>query len=87
MTHKYKKLVLIKKKLLKISRELITHLKSKNIKVYLITGGFSCLIEPVAKAVGIPMENVFANKLLFFYNGDYAGKIFFIIWFKTFINK
>lgn len=57
-------------------RELITHLKSRNIQVYLITGGFSCLIEPVAKAVGIPMENVFANKLLFFYNGEYAGKIY-----------
>lgn len=49
------------------------HLKSQNTKVFLVTGGFDCLIEPIAKEIGIPMENVFANKLMFFFNGDYAG--------------
>lgn len=31
------------------------------------------MIEPVATELGIPVENMFANKLLFHFNGDYAG--------------
>lgn len=54
-------------------KDLMETLRSRDISVYLITGGFDCLIEPVAKEVGIPMENVFANKLLFHFNGEYAG--------------
>lgn len=54
-------------------KNLINKLKSENKEVYLITGGFDCLINPVAEQVGIPLENVFANKLFFTYNGEYAG--------------
>ena len=39
----------------------------------MISGGFDCLIEPVAIQLGIPISNVFANKLLFEFNGNYAG--------------
>ncbi len=41
--------------------------------MYLISGGFDCLIEPVATELGIPIENMFANKLQFYFNGEYAG--------------
>lgn len=41
--------------------------------MYLISGGFDCLIEPVAIELGIPLQNMFANKLHFTFNGDYAG--------------
>jgi phosphoserine phosphatase len=54
-------------------KEVINHLKSKHIPIYLVTGGFDCLIEPIAKDVGIPMDHVFANKLMFYFNGAYAG--------------
>lgn len=39
--------------------------------MYLITGGFDCLIEPVAQELGIPLDHMFANKLYFQYNGEY----------------
>lgn len=51
----------------------MNRLKAKQIKVYLISGGFDCLIEPVAVELGIPAENMFANKLQFYFNGEYAG--------------
>lgn len=54
-------------------RDFILRLRENNIKVYLITGGFDCLIEPVATELGIPLQNMYANKLLFTYNGEYAG--------------
>ncbi|KAJ6646555.1 Phosphoserine phosphatase, partial [Pseudolycoriella hygida] len=54
-------------------KELVDRLKVKQIKVYLISGGFDCLIEPVATELGIPTENMFANKLQFYFNGEYAG--------------
>lgn len=53
-------------------KDLITQLKLRDIEVYLITGGFDFFIEPIAEEIGIPLENIFANKLLFHYNGDYA---------------
>lgn len=53
-------------------KDLITKLKLRNIEVYLITGGFDFFIEPIAQEVGIPLENIFANKLFFHFNGDYA---------------
>jgi phosphoserine phosphatase len=38
-----------------------------------VSGGFDCLIHPVADKLGIPLENVFANKLKFYYDGSFAG--------------
>ena len=33
--------------------------------MYLVSGGFRRLIEPVAEFLNIPRENVFANRILF----------------------
>jgi phosphoserine phosphatase len=47
-------------------REVISSLASKGTTVYLVSGGFREMIEPlVADVLSIPRENVFANKLLF----------------------
>ncbi|XP_055600940.1 phosphoserine phosphatase isoform X2 [Uranotaenia lowii] len=54
-------------------RELIDQLRRNSAEVYLISGGFDCLIEPVADALEIPLCNLFANKLFFHFNGSYAG--------------
>jgi len=40
-------------------------LQEKRVPVYLISGGFQCIIEPIAAHLQIPMTNVFANRLLF----------------------
>lgn len=54
-------------------KDFIEHLRSINKKIYLISGGFHSLIDPVCQELGIPLTNLFANKLLFDYNGNYAG--------------
>ncbi|CAF2029468.1 unnamed protein product [Rotaria magnacalcarata] len=53
--------------------ELIDLLHERNIPVYLITGGFHYIVDPVAKQLNIPLKNVFANRLLFNDDGTYAG--------------
>lgn len=53
-------------------KQFIGYLKAEGKQVYLISGGFDSLIEPVATELNIPMSNVYANKLLFSENGDYA---------------
>lgn len=54
-------------------RELIDQLRRNSAEIYLVSGGFDCLIEPVADALEIPLCNLFANKLFFHFNGSYAG--------------
>ncbi|XP_033098667.1 phosphoserine phosphatase-like [Anneissia japonica] len=54
-------------------RELVKTLQSRGTKVYLVTGGFLSIVSEVAKELGIPTENIFANKLKFYFNGDFAG--------------
>lgn len=49
----------------------IEYLRTKGIEIYLVSGGFDCLIEPVATELGIPLRNVFANKLLFSFQGGW----------------
>lgn len=39
----------------------------------MISGGFESLIHPVADYLGIPKENIYANKLKFYHDGRYAG--------------
>ncbi|XP_055317213.1 phosphoserine phosphatase isoform X2 [Sitodiplosis mosellana] len=53
--------------------EFVSRLRDANKTVYLITGGFDCLIEPVADELGIPLDHMFANRLFFNFNGKYAG--------------
>lgn len=54
-------------------KEFVSRLRKANKTVYLITGGFDCIIEPVAEELGIPLDHMFANKLFFHFNGKYAG--------------
>ncbi|XP_022769238.1 phosphoserine phosphatase, chloroplastic-like isoform X2 [Durio zibethinus] len=53
--------------------ELVKKLKARNINVYLISGGFRQMINPVASILGIPQENIFANQLLFGSSGEFLG--------------
>ncbi|KAJ1696762.1 hypothetical protein LUZ63_005274 [Rhynchospora breviuscula] len=53
--------------------ELITKLKENGTNVYLVSGGFRQMIEPVASTLGIPYENIFANNLLFGDSGEFLG--------------
>jgi len=53
--------------------ELINLLHERKVPVYLITGGFHSIVDPVAKKLNIPLKNVFANQLLFNDDGTYAG--------------
>ncbi|KAM7509524.1 hypothetical protein LguiA_019977 [Lonicera macranthoides] len=53
--------------------ELVKKLKDNNTDVYLISGGFRQMINPVASILGIPVENIFANQLLFGSSGEFLG--------------
>ena len=53
--------------------QLIDLLHQRQIPVYLITGGFHAIVDPVAQQLHIPLSNVFANQLLFHSDGSYAG--------------
>ncbi|KAG9138058.1 hypothetical protein Leryth_001319 [Lithospermum erythrorhizon] len=53
--------------------QLVNNLKLNNKDVYLISGGFRQMINPVASILGIPLENIFANQLLFGDSGEFLG--------------
>ncbi|KAI7746182.1 hypothetical protein M8C21_016260 [Ambrosia artemisiifolia] len=53
--------------------ELVQKLKESGKAVYLISGGFRQMINPVASILGVPIENIFANQLLFDNSGEFAG--------------
>lgn len=52
---------------------LVKKLKARNTNVYLISGGFRQMINPVASILEIPPENIFANQLLFGSSGEFLG--------------
>lgn len=53
--------------------ELIARLHQLGRDVYLISGGFDVIIQPAAEILNIPLENIFANSIKFYYDGSYAG--------------
>ncbi|XP_078681351.1 phosphoserine phosphatase-like isoform X2 [Branchiostoma floridae x Branchiostoma belcheri] len=53
-------------------KEVISLLQKRGTAVYLVSGGFFRIIEPIAQLVGVPTENIFANKLLFNDQGEYV---------------
>ncbi|CAM9643536.1 unnamed protein product [Laminaria digitata] len=54
--------------------ELVSLLHSRGVTVYLVSGGFRQMIEPVADQLSIPRGNIFANSLQFDgVTGDYTG--------------
>jgi phosphoserine phosphatase len=54
-------------------QELLNVLAARGVKVFLVSGGFRQIIEPLAEQLGIPKAHVFANNLLFEREGGYAG--------------
>lgn len=52
-------------------QELIQQLHASGKDVYLVSGGFRIMIEPVAEILKIPLENIVANTILFDDKGDY----------------
>jgi phosphoserine phosphatase len=53
--------------------DLVNALHKNGKKVFLVSGGFRQLIEPVATKLGVSHDNLIANVLLFEEKGDYAG--------------
>ena len=45
--------------------ELVTSLHARDVHVYLVSGGFTQMIHPVADLLGVPRARVLANTLLF----------------------
>eukprot|EP00795_Rhopilema_esculentum_P015492 gene15492-6745_t len=54
-------------------KDLTALLKSRDVPVFLISGGFHSIVDHVAKELGIPFNRVFANRLLHTDQGDYIG--------------
>ena len=54
-------------------RDLVQQLRSRGTAVYLISGGFKQLLEPVVEHLGILNTHVYANRLLFRDNGEYIA--------------
>lgn len=54
-------------------KELINHLHAKGVLVYLISGGFRQMIEPIAETLNIPFHRIYANNLLFNEDESFAG--------------
>lgn len=54
-------------------KELVSTLQAGGKQVFLVSGGFRSLISPIAAQLNIPSENIYANKLKFYFTGEYAG--------------
>lgn len=54
-------------------KELIATLHLNHIEVFLVSGGFRLMIEPVAEQLNIPLRNIYANTIFFDDAGKYAG--------------
>nr|XP_012224723.1 PREDICTED: phosphoserine phosphatase isoform X2 [Linepithema humile] len=54
-------------------KELVSTLQIREKQVFLVSGGFRCLITPIAVQLNIPPENIYANRLKFYFTGEYAG--------------
>lgn len=53
--------------------ELVEALHGRGTHVYLVSGGFRLMIEPVAKILGVVDDRIYANTILFDDVGEYAG--------------
>lgn len=54
-------------------KELVSTLQKSEKEVFLVSGGFRCLITPIAQKLNIKPENIYANRLKFYFTGEYAG--------------
>jgi len=53
--------------------ELVKALQLRKKRVYLVSGGFRQMINPVADVLAVPHSDIYANNLLFAADGGYAG--------------
>jgi phosphoserine phosphatase len=53
--------------------QLIEALTARGVHVYLVSGGFRIMIEPIAKEVCVARDRIYANTIFFDGNGKYAG--------------
>ena len=53
--------------------ELIEILHKKRKNIYLVSGGFRQMINPIALQLGISVSNIYANNLFFTEDGEYNG--------------
>ncbi|GAB4816696.1 hypothetical protein N2152v2_003742 [Parachlorella kessleri] len=53
--------------------ELVSRLRQRDVGVFLVSGGFHQVIDPIADLLGIPRAHVFANTILYNEDGSYAG--------------
>lgn len=54
-------------------QELMAALQRKNVDIWLVSGGFRIMIEPIAEQLDIPIQNIVANTLIFKEDGSYSG--------------
>ena len=52
---------------------LVAALQARGAAVYLVSGGFRAVIDPIADSLNIPRAHVYANTLIFNDDGSYAG--------------
>jgi phosphoserine phosphatase len=62
-----------KQRLTPYVKELIHELIKQEKEVFLISGGFRSIIEPLTKDLNLTTACIYANKLKFYHNGEYAG--------------
>ncbi|KAK9845936.1 hypothetical protein WJX81_006457 [Elliptochloris bilobata] len=53
--------------------ELVARLQARGADVFLVSGGFRAIIDPIADLLAIPRDHVYANTILFQEDGSYAG--------------
>lgn len=53
--------------------KLVEVLHKRGTHVYLVSGGFRLMIEPVAERLGVSIDRIYANTILFDEKGDYTG--------------
>jgi phosphoserine phosphatase len=53
--------------------DLMSSLQNKKVDIWLVSGGFRIMIEPVAQQLSIPIGNIVANTILFDSEGNYTG--------------
>lgn len=61
------------KNIVKDARGVMKLLQENGVDTILLSGGFRGSIIPLAEYVGIPKQNIFANKLIFDAEGKYLG--------------
>lgn len=55
------------------ARELVTHLMSAGIEIYIVSGGFRIAVNALAEHLGLSADHVIANDLYFDASGRYEG--------------